>query len=138
MAHRARQLGRRPILAGLAAAALARPGLGRAQEPAAWPAGTLRVVVPFPGGSTPDLVARVVAERFRTAFGRPVIVDNRPGAGGTTGTGLVAAATDGLTVGVTINGPITTAKALYPNLTYDPARDLALVSLLVRTPQLLV
>jgi tripartite-type tricarboxylate transporter receptor subunit TctC len=128
-------LNRRALLVtGLAAAAAPRPG--RAGE--AWPTGTLRVVVPFPGGSTPDLVARVLAERFRVAFAKPVVVENRPGAGGTTGTGAVAAATDGHTVGVTINGPVTTAKALYPNLTYDPARDLALVSLLARTPQLLV
>lgn len=136
--HDAR-LGRRSLLAGLALAAVtqARPARS-ADAAAAWPTGPVRVVVPFPGGSTPDLVARLVAEHFRRAFARPVVVDNRPGAGGTTGTGLVAAATDGHTVGVTINGPITTAKALYPSLTYDPARDLALVSLLARTPQLLV
>jgi tripartite-type tricarboxylate transporter receptor subunit TctC len=80
----------------------------------------------------------MVAEHFRTAFDKPCITDNRPGAGGTIGTDIVAKATDGHTLGVTINGPITTAKALYPELPYDPARDLAFVSLLVQAPQLLV
>lgn len=126
------QLDRRALLLGLAAA----PAAVRAQD--AWPGGPVRMIVPFPGGSTPDLVARVVAGHFETVFGRPFVPDNRPGAGGTTGTGLVAAAADGLTMGVTINGPITTAEALYPSLRYDPARDLALISLLVRMPQLLV
>ena len=134
------RLGRRGLLiagSALLAASIARPSRG--QEPAAgWPDGPLRLVVPFPPGSTPDLVARLVAEHLREAFRQPVVVDNKPGAGGTLGTALVAEATDGHTVGVTINGPVTTAKALYPNLAYDPARDLALVSLLARTPQLLV
>ena len=141
MRHHVPGLGRRPLLlAGVALAASAARHPGAAQEPGAssWPTGPLRLIVPFPPGSTPDLVARLVAEHFREAFRQPVVVDNKPGAGGTLGTALVASATDGHTVGVTINGPVTTAKALYPGLAYDPARDLALVSLLARTPQLLV
>ena len=125
---------RRLVLALGSAAALLRPGLAAET----WPAGPLRMVIPFPAGSTPDLVARVVAEHLAAAFGRPCVPDNRPGAGGTIGTDLVAKAQDGLTIGVTINGPIATAQALYPNLPYDPARDLALVSLLVQAPQILV
>jgi tripartite-type tricarboxylate transporter receptor subunit TctC len=136
MRHHVPGLGRRPLLAGIALTAFA-AGASRAQEPAAWPTGPLRLVVPFPPGSTPDLVARLVADHLREAFRQPVVVDNRAGAGGTLGTALVASATDGHTIGVTINGPVTTAKALYPSLPYDPARDLALVSLLARTPQLL-
>lgn len=133
--------GRRAVLGGLAGA-LAAPA--RAQEAAprggeeAWPARPLRLVVPFPPGSTPDIVARSLAEPFREAFGVPCVVENRAGAGGTIGTGLVAQATDGHTIGVSINAPVTTAKGLYPGLAYDPERDLALVSLLVRAPQLLV
>lgn len=126
---------RRGLLMGLALTAVA-PRLLRAQS--AWPDGTVRMVVPFPGGSTPDLVARIVAGHFQSVFGRPFVPENRPGAGGTTGTGEVATASDGRTLGVTINGPITTAKSLYPKLRYDPARDLAFVSLLVRMPQFLV
>ncbi|MBD0272895.1 MAG: tripartite tricarboxylate transporter substrate binding protein, partial [Acetobacteraceae bacterium] len=71
-------------------------------------------------------------------FGQPFVVENRPGAGGNIGTDAVAKATDGHTVGVSINAPLSTAKALYPNLPYDPVKDLAPVSLLVRGAQMLV
>lgn len=131
-----RTASRRVVLGGLALAAVARRDAAHAAE--AWPTGPVRMVVPFPPGSTPDLVARIVAEHFRAAFGQPFVADNRAGAGGTTGTDAVAKAADGHTVGVSINGPIATAAALYPRLPYDPARDLAYVSLLVRAPQLLV
>jgi tripartite-type tricarboxylate transporter receptor subunit TctC len=103
-----------------------------------WPSQPVKMVVPFSPGSTPDLVARVMAEHFRAAFGQPFLVDNRVGASGTIGTNAIAKATDGHTLGITINGPIATAKALYPKLPYDPAQDLTLISLLVRAPQLLV
>lgn len=66
------------------------------------------------------------------------MVDNRPGAGGTIGTDTVAKATDGHTIGISINAPLSTAKALYPNLPYDPVKDLAPISLLVRGAQMLV
>jgi len=65
-------------------------------------------------------------------------VENRAGAGGNIGTDAVAKATDGHTIGVSINGPLSTAPALYPNLPYEPARDLAPISLLLRGAQLLV
>ena len=98
----------------------------------------MRVVVPFPPGSTPDTAGRAAANHFTAVFGQPFVVDNRPGAGGTIGTDAVAKATDGHTIGVSINAPLSTAKALYPNLPYDPARDLAPISLLVRGAQMLV
>ena len=104
----------------------------------AWPERPVRVVVPFPPGSTPDTAGRAVANHFSSAFGQPFVVENRPGAGGTIGTDAVAKATDGHTIGVSINAPLTTAKALYPNLPFNPAEDLAPVSLLVRGAQLLV
>jgi tripartite-type tricarboxylate transporter receptor subunit TctC len=125
-------------LLGPSAAMLALPLLPRpAGAQPAWPDRPVRVIVPFPGGSTPDIAARVVAAHFATAFGQPFVVDNRAGAGGNIGTDAVAKATDGHTIGVSINGPIATAKALYPTLPYDPQRDLAPVSLLVRTGQIL-
>jgi tripartite-type tricarboxylate transporter receptor subunit TctC len=98
----------------------------------------VRVVVPFPPGSTPDIAGRAVATHFTQVFGQPFVVENRPGAGGNLGTDAVAKATDGHTIGISINGPLTTAKALYPNLPYDPQKDLAPVSLLMRGAQLLV
>ncbi|TDH60066.1 tripartite tricarboxylate transporter substrate binding protein [Dankookia rubra] len=120
----------------LAAPALLLAGPVAAQP--AWPDRPLRFIVPFPPGSTPDTTGRAIAAHFTRALGQPCVVENRAGAGGNIGTGLVAAATDGHVVGLTINGPLSTAKALYPDLSYDPARDLAVASLLVRGAQVLV
>ena len=124
---------RRPLLLA-APALLALPGAARAQ---AWPSRPVRLIVPFPPGSTPDIAGRAVATHFASVFGQPFVVENRPGGGGTTGTDIVAKATDDHTIGVSINAPIATADRLYPRLPYNPQRDLALVSLLVRAPQIL-
>ncbi len=121
---------RRALLAAMPALAL--PALGEAQP--GWPERPVRVIVPFPGGSTPDIAARAVASHFQTAFGQPFVVDNRAGAGGAIGTEAIARATDGHTIGVSIGGPASTARVLNPNLGYDPATDLAPISLLVRLP----
>lgn len=112
------------------------PGVARAQD--AWPDRPVRFIVPFPGGSSPDLTGRVAAEHLGKVLGHPVVVDNRAGAGGNIGTDAIAKATDGHTIGLSINGPLTTAPALYPNLPYDPVKDLIAVSLLARGPQFLV
>jgi tripartite-type tricarboxylate transporter receptor subunit TctC len=126
---------RRGLLAVMPVAALM-PSLARAQS--GWPERPLRFVVPFPGGSSPDLTGRVVSEHLSRAFAQPVVVDNRAGAGGNIGTEAIAKATDGHVIGLSINGPLSTAPALYPNLPYDPLKDLVAVSLLVRGPQFLV
>lgn len=109
-----------------------------ARAQAAWPERPVRVIVPFPGGSTPDIAARVLAPHFQEVFAQPFVVENRAGAGGNIGTDAVAKATDGHTLGVSINGPLATAPALFPNLPYNPERDIAPISLLVRTGQVLV
>ncbi len=124
-------LGSTAPLLGVAAAA------NQAPE-APWPTRPVKVIVPFPPGSTPDTAGRAAANHFAAAFGQPFVAENRPGAGGTIGTDAVAKATDGHTIGVSINAPLSTAKALYPNLPYDPVKDLAPVSLLVRGAQMLV
>jgi tripartite-type tricarboxylate transporter receptor subunit TctC len=133
-------IARRGLLAAAAAtmtAPWAAPAL--AQQPApAWPERPVRVIVPYPAGSTPDIAARAVAQHLAQVFGQPFVADNRTGAGGNIGTEAVARATDGHTIGVSINGPLSTAKALFPNLAWDPQRDLTLVSLLVQAAQLLV
>jgi tripartite-type tricarboxylate transporter receptor subunit TctC len=127
-----------PTRRGLLAAALAMPPILSARAQAAWPDRPVRFIVPFPAGSSPDLTGRVVTAHLATALGQPVVVDNRAGAGGNIGTDIVAKATDGHTIGLSINGPLSTAPALFPNLPYDPRRDLVAVSLLVRGPQFLV
>ena len=84
------------------------------------------MVVPFPAGSSPDLIARIVTEKLALALGQPIVIENRPGAGGNIGTGAVAkAAPDGYTLLFTINGPLVTAPSLYRHLSYDPMKQLA-------------
>ena len=109
------------------------------QDPAAgaWPTRPLRLLVGFPGGSTPDLVARTIAEPLSKALGQPVVVDNKPGAGGNIAADAVAKASDDHTIGVMINGNMTIAKLLNPATPFDPVKDLAPVSLIGTAPLVL-
>jgi tripartite-type tricarboxylate transporter receptor subunit TctC len=117
-----------------AAGALATPAFAQA-----WPSRPVRMVVPFPPGSSPDIIARLISEPLGQALGQPVVVDNRPGAGGNVGTASVAkAAPDGYTFLFTIQGPLVTAPLLSKHLTYDPAKDLAPVTLVATSPNVLV
>ncbi|WP_454741252.1 Bug family tripartite tricarboxylate transporter substrate binding protein [Cupriavidus necator] len=128
---------RRHALIALAAACAAGAAASVRAQP--WPARPIRMVVPFPPGSSPDLIARIVTEKLATALGQPVLVENRPGAGGNIGTGMVArAAPDGYTLLFTINGPLVTAPTLSRNLNYDPFRQLAPVTLVATSPNVLV
>ncbi len=104
---------------------------------APWPTQAVRIVVGFPAGSSPDALARLLAEPLGRALGQPVIVDNKPGAGGNIGVDAVAKSTDGHTIGLTGNGPLTTARQLYARLPYDPVRDLRPISLVASSPLLL-
>jgi tripartite-type tricarboxylate transporter receptor subunit TctC len=105
----------------------------------AWPSRPVRVIVAFAPGSTPDLTARLVAQGLGDALGQPFVVDNRSGASGNIGADAVAKAKpDGYTLLVATNGPIAVNQALFTTMPYDPARDLAPVSLLVRAPQIFV
>jgi len=126
-------LHRRAVLAAAAAGSLA--PWAWAQN--TWPTKTVRILVGFPAGSTPDLVARTIAEPLAKALGQPVIVENRPGAGGNIVADMVAKATDDHTIGVLINGNMTIAKLLNPATPFDPLKDLAPVSLIGTAPLLL-
>jgi len=97
----------------------------------------VRIVVGFPGGSSPDLTARAFAEPLSKALGQPVIVENKVGAAGNIAADYVAKATDNHTIGLMINGNMTIAKLLNPRLSYDPLKDLAPVSLLGYSPLVL-
>ena len=103
----------------------------------AWPTRPLKIMVGFPGGSTPDLVARTIAEPLSRALGQPVIVENHPGAGGNIAADLVVKSTDNHTIGVMINGNMTIARMLNPATPFDPLRDLAPISLIGTAPLLL-
>jgi tripartite-type tricarboxylate transporter receptor subunit TctC len=90
-----------------------------------WPNKPIRIVVPYGAGSSPDVIARLVGDKLSAKLGQPVLVDNRPGAGGNTGTGTVAkAAGDGYTYVISTNGPLVYNTVLYPNLNYDPFKEL--------------
>ena len=105
----------------------------------AYPSKPVRVVVPYPAGSTPDIIGRSLAERLQAAFGQPFVVENRSGAGGNIGAEAVAkAAGDPHVLLVGGNGPVAINKHLYKGMSFDPDRDLVPVSLLASAPQMLV
>nr|WP_231943524.1 tripartite tricarboxylate transporter substrate binding protein [Hydrogenophaga crassostreae] len=106
-------------------------------QSAAWPTQPVKLVVGFPAGSSPDLMARTLAEPLSQALGQPVLVDNRPGAGGNIAAAQVARATDDHTLGLMINGNMTIAKILNPATPYDPLKDLSPVSLIAVAPLVL-
>ena len=121
-------------------AAAASMMLGASAAHAAWPERAISLIVPFPAGSSPDLLARMVSEPLAAALGQPIIIENKPGAGGNIGTRMAAhARPDGYTLLFTINGPLVTAPTLYKNtLGYDPFTDLTPVSLVATSPNVLV
>lgn len=121
----------------VAAALMGTTALAWAQ-PSNWPTRAVRILVGFPAGSTPDSAARALADGLSGVLGQPVIVENRAGASGNLAADLVAKANDDHTLGVVINGNLTSAKILNPALPYDPARDFSYLSLLTTSPLALV
>jgi len=118
---------------GFAAAVAAGPVL--AQD---WPSRTVTITVGFGPGSTPDLMARLMAENLQERLGQPFIVENRPGAGGNIALNEVAQAQpDGYTLGVTIPGPLI-VNPMTMDLMYDPATDIRPVTILGTQPSVLV
>jgi tripartite-type tricarboxylate transporter receptor subunit TctC len=104
-----------------------------------WPTRTVRIVVPFGAGSTPDIIMRLIAEQLQLKLGQPFLIENKPGASGMTGTDAVAkAAPDGATIGISLGGPLGLNKLLFDKMPYDPAKDFALVTLLTSQPSALV
>ncbi|TWO65515.1 tripartite tricarboxylate transporter substrate binding protein [Caenimonas sedimenti] len=120
----------------LAATLALLPTLALAQG--AYPNKPIRIVVPFPPGGSTDLLARRLGEKLATAMGQPVVVENKPGAGGTTGADFVAkSAPDGYTLLMGVTGSNAIAASLYPKLPYDTLKDFAPVSQLVSAPLVL-
>jgi len=120
----------------LAAALLLGAPLAQAQT---YPNRPIQVIVPFAGGSASDVVMRVLLERMGVALGHRFIVDNRPGAGGNTGTAAATkAAPDGYTLVMSSVGPLAANKTLYKDLGYDPEHDLAPIALFATLPNVIV
>jgi tripartite-type tricarboxylate transporter receptor subunit TctC len=131
-------IGRRHVLLAATLPGLASPRLAHAQGEA-FPSRPVRIVVPFPAGGISDILARAMADNLSPRLGQPVVVDNRPGAGGNIGAEFVArAAPDGhtlLAAGAAVMG---VAKALYQRLGYDPDADFVPLGMLGALPNVLV
>ena len=126
----------RRIFVASAAALLAGPSVARAQT---WPSGSIRLVVPFaPGGST-DLTARLVADGLSQRLGVPVVVENRPGAGATTGSQMVAdSPPDGQTLVMSNIASHAISPALYRTVRYDPVRSFTHIAMVITNPSVWV
>lgn len=120
------------LLAGLA-------GLATSAGAQQWPPKTVHVIAPFGPGSTPDIIARIVAEGLGKQYPNSTfVVENKAGASGNAGTDYVAKATpDGSTIGVSIGGPLAINTLLFSKLPYDPKKDIAPITQLVTQPSAL-
>jgi tripartite-type tricarboxylate transporter receptor subunit TctC len=103
-----------------------------------WPSRPIKAVIPFGAGSAADVLPRLVFDRLAIELGQPIIIENRVGAGGTIGTSAAAKAEpDGYTI-LAHSSALTAAPALFPNLGYDAARDLASVLMLGSSPNVMI
>jgi len=104
-----------------------------------YPERAIHMVVPFPPGGPADVVARPLAERLSAALGQPIVVVNKPGASGTIGAALVSKAEpDGYTLLMGTSNELTMSPGLYSKLPYDPAKDFAPITTVIRFPNVLV
>jgi len=128
------------LFAALAAATLLAPTAASAQAGAAgFPSKPMHIVVTFTTGGAPDILARLIGEKLQTTWGQPVIIDNKPGAGGNTGADAVAKSPpDGHTIVVGTVGTHSINGALYTKMPYDMVKDFTPITLLATTPNMLV
>jgi tripartite-type tricarboxylate transporter receptor subunit TctC len=129
---------KKTLSTSLVAGALALGGCGSALAQA-YPDKPIHIVVTFTTGGAPDILARLIGEKLNAAWGQPVVIDNKPGAGGNTGADSVAKAPpDGYTVVVGTVGTHSINGALYKKMPYDMVKDFTPITLLATTPNLLV
>jgi tripartite-type tricarboxylate transporter receptor subunit TctC len=122
------------LLSAIAAVTLSAAALAQT-----WPTSTVTIVVPWPPGGPSDIAARPVAQKLTAALGQTVIIDNRAGSGGNIGSAVVARSTpNGNTLLITSSSPIVINPSLYNNMTFDPLKDLAPITNLLRVPLVLV
>jgi tripartite-type tricarboxylate transporter receptor subunit TctC len=126
-----------PIVGAVRPVRAAEDAAGSARR--AWPSRPVRLIAPFPPAGSTDILAREIAQRLTEALGQPVVVENRPGAGGSIGsTEAARAAPDGYTLLMGHIGTLAVNPSLYPNLAYDPRASFAPVALVARVPNVLV
>ncbi len=135
-----RSLSRRAILATVAALApLAVPGTMSAAHAQAWPAKPIKLIVPYPAGGATDITARTLGEKLSARLGQPVLVDNRGGAGGVTGTDqALKSPADGYTLLVSLGTTMLINQFLYDRLPYQPQKDQALITQIALAPVVLL
>ncbi len=132
---------KRPLikLALAAAAALTAAAFPLSALAQAWPSKPLRMVIPFPAGGATDIIGRTIAQKLSAALGQQVVVDNKPGAGGTIGADLVAKAPpDGYTIVMATSSTHSIGPALNPKMPYDAFKDFAPVAHVANAPSVLV
>jgi tripartite-type tricarboxylate transporter receptor subunit TctC len=113
-------------------------GLSAAASAQSWPTKPVHVLVPAPAGSSLDIIARTLGDKLKDRWKQPVVVDNKPGAGGMLGMDVVAKAPpDGHTLGIGFNGPVAFGPYMYKKMPYDPAKDLLPVVLTTSQPNVL-
>ena len=127
------------ILACTAAVAICALAASSASAQSGYPSRQISFVVGFSAGGTTDIVARLIAEEMRKTLGQPIVVDNRPGAGGNIGASIVAKAKpDGYTLLIGSVGPLAINASLYAKMPYDNLKDFTPISLIVHVPNMLV
>jgi tripartite-type tricarboxylate transporter receptor subunit TctC len=131
--------GRRSFLARCAAAILALAMPAHAGASTDYPDRPIQIYVPFAAGSASDVITRILLNRMATSLGQNFVVENRPGAGGNTGTAAAAhAAPDGYTLVMSTSGPLAANKALFKELGYDPQKDFEPICLFATLPNIVV
>jgi tripartite-type tricarboxylate transporter receptor subunit TctC len=119
--------------------ALAQAGTERPDRSVGWPTKPLRLVAPYAAGGPIDISARLLAAKLQESLGQPVVVENRPGAGGNIGVELIAKGpADGYSLVMSAIATLAINPSLYPSLPYDPLKDLRHVTLLVQVPNVLI
>lgn len=103
-----------------------------------WPSKPIRIVVPYPPGGSSDIIARAISQPLSEALKQTVIVENKPGANGNTGTDFVAKSNDGHTLLLCDTGALAITPSVYKQLPFDPSKDLRGVTMLAYSPHLLV
>ena len=131
--HRRHLLTLTTVCAAAATLGAALPALAQA----AWPSRPVKIVVPTGPGSSLDLIVRAMSDKLAARWGQPVVIENKPGAGGMLGMDAVAKATDGHTLGIGFNGPLAYAPFLYAKTPYDPTKDLKPIVMTTSQPNVL-
>ena len=109
-----------------------------AAQAQAWPSKPLRIIVPYPPGGSSDIIARAISQPLSEALKQTVVIENKPGANGNTGTDFVAKSTDGHTLLLCDTGALAITASVYKHLPFDPSKDLRGVTMLAYSPHLLV